>query len=56
MVAAVAHHHLVEQVEQNPEHLIVVRLVAGSTDSMPHSSDSHHKRRRDLGRRSTGRN
>lgn len=56
-VAAAAHHHLEGQVERNPEHLIVVRPVAGNIgDSMSCNSDNRHKRRRDLGRRNIVRN
>lgn len=54
-VAAAVDRHLGERVEPNPERLIAVRLVAGSTGSMPCNSDNHHKRHKDLGRRSTGR-
>ena len=52
MAAAAAHHHLEGQVERNPERRTVVRLVAGSTDSMPYNSDTPRKRHKDLGRRS----
>ena len=55
-MAAVAHRHLEEQVEPKQEHLVVVRLVAGSTDSMLNNSDNHHKRHKDLGRRNIGHN
>ena len=53
-MAAGQHHRLEEQAEQSPEHPTVVRLVAGSTDSMPYNSDSHHKQHKDLGHRNIG--
>ena len=55
MAAAVAHRRSEEQAERNPGHLIAVRLVAGSTDSMLSNSDNHRKRHKDLGRHNTER-